>query len=95
MKHGLRLESTVSMRLPFIGPRQTVSVTLHDGTTASIPNPFTMPNSVFTLATMNSVDKSVAPLDAALRRRFHVIELMPDFSSQLRMVAANAQLMLA
>jgi 5-methylcytosine-specific restriction protein B len=27
---------------------------------------------------MNSVDKSIAPLDSALRRRFHIINLAPD-----------------
>lgn len=36
------------------------------------------PLRLYTLATMNSVDHSVAPLDAALRRRFEIVELMPD-----------------
>jgi 5-methylcytosine-specific restriction protein B len=30
---------------------------------------------------MNSVDKSVAPLDAALRRRFDVVPLLPDLEA--------------
>lgn len=88
-RDGSTTPSTVAMRLPFIGPQQSVSVTLHDGSQRQIPNPFTMPNAVFTLATMNSVDKSVAPLDAALRRRFHVIELMPNFSEQRKLTAAT------
>lgn len=72
--------STVQIRLPFIGPTDVLKVTFGDGDDALVPNPFTMPYAVYTLATMNSVDKSVAPLDAALRRRFHVIALHPDFS---------------
>jgi 5-methylcytosine-specific restriction protein B len=48
------------------------------GHKATVPTPFTMPLNVFTLATMNSVDKSVAPLDAALRRRFYLLNLDPE-----------------
>lgn len=55
-------------------PVRTISVRLpHTGGT------FQMPYHVYTLATMNSVDRSIMPLDAALRRRFHTIELRPDY----------------
>ncbi|MDW8251322.1 MAG: AAA family ATPase [Myxococcales bacterium] len=37
-----------------------------------------VPPNVLVLATMNSADRSTSPLDAALRRRFAVIELHPD-----------------
>lgn len=37
-----------------------------------------VPANVLILATMNSADRSTSPLDAALRRRFAVIELHPD-----------------
>ena len=37
-----------------------------------------MPFHFYTLASMNSVDRSVAPLDSALRRRFQIIEIGPD-----------------
>ena len=37
-----------------------------------------MPRRVYTLASMNSVDKSIAPLDTALRRRFSILNLDPD-----------------
>jgi 5-methylcytosine-specific restriction protein B len=77
---GTQTPSTIALRLPFADANDPILVQWSSGETAEVPNPFTMPAPLFTLATMNSVDKSVAPLDAALRRRFHVVALRPDFA---------------
>lgn len=66
--------TTVSVRLPYLKDGDTIA--LSPGQTVS--NPFSMPTRLYTLATMNSVDRSAAPLDAAIRRRFRVIDLFPD-----------------
>lgn len=44
-----------------------------------IPDRVTFPRSLRILAALNSSDRSVAPLDAALRRRFAIIRVGPDY----------------
>lgn len=60
-------------------PGRTVS--LHLPGRGATSDPFRMPYHLYTLASMNSVDRSVMPLDAALQRRFHIIPLLPDYGA--------------
>lgn len=45
----------------------------------TIPSQITLPSSLKVVAAMNSSDRSVSVLDAAMRRRFSVIEVGPDY----------------
>ena len=58
----------------------TEEIDLPSGGSVRLPNPWFFPREVYTLASMNSVDRTVAPLDSALARRFERIDMFPDLN---------------
>jgi len=87
---GSESTNTIQVRLPYIKPTLPVEVDTGTGK-FTVPNPFTMPRRLYTLASMNSVDKSIAPLDSALRRRFHIINLAPDLVEMAKFFGLKEQ----
>lgn len=73
---GVPAPTTVTVTLPYLSPGEEIDINTSQGA-ETISREFQMPANVFTLASMNSVDKSISPLDTAFRRRFHIINLAP------------------
>ena len=69
--------------LPSVGsdptdPEKTEDLERTGFADVKLPRPWFFPSNLYVLASMNSVDRAVAPLDSALARRFARIEVAPD-----------------
>lgn len=62
------------------GQQKSEPIRRLDGQETELTVPWYFPHHVYLLATMNSVDKSVAPLDSAIGRRFERIDAFPDLN---------------
>ncbi|NHZ91400.1 AAA domain-containing protein [Massilia sp. CCM 8733] len=69
---------TITLTLPYLAPGESINVITAGGAERELHRHFAMPAGLYTLASMNSVDKSIAPIDTAMRRRFHTINLFPS-----------------
>lgn len=67
--------------LPYSELAISVPAEFAEGGDTSVAGRFTLPPNLWIVAAMNSSDRSVAPLDAALRRRFSIVEIPPDYEA--------------
>ncbi|PEL25826.1 AAA family ATPase [Bacillus pseudomycoides] len=84
-----------AMRLPvplndLITVKNATEITLSlDGTDIQLPVPYYLPYPIYIIASMNSVDRAVAPLDSALARRFNKIEYATDYNVLCDVLGVN------
>lgn len=65
--------------LPYADLKLKVSDEFEANGSVEVNPNFTLPPNLWIVAAMNTSDRSVAPLDAALRRRFTIVEMGPDY----------------
>lgn len=80
-QYGVNNEYKLPMPIPelIIENDKTQSVIRMNGEEYKFDCPIYFPYPIYIIASMNSVDKAVAPLDTALSRRFTKIEYNPDY----------------
>ncbi|WP_380680634.1 AAA family ATPase [Salinigranum sp. GCM10025319] len=71
--------STVGITLPQVDEGE--SIRLPGGSDFDVEMPYYFPANMYIVASMNSLDRSTAPLDSALARRFEQIQIRPDYKA--------------
>lgn len=68
---------------------QSAPVDFAEGASRPLPWPYRVPYHVYLIGGMNSLDRSVAPLDTALARRFRRVEARVDYEALRRRLRAQ------
>lgn len=76
-------------------PSFTQEIVLEDGRREGLRRPWFFPQNIYIVATMNSVDRSVAPLDSALGRRFTRVDARCDLELLARELGVDYSLLLS
>lgn len=74
-----------------INQDETEDLLTIDGYDINLPSPYYLPYPIYIIASMNSVDRAIAPLDSALSRRFKKIEYATDYKVLGDLLNVNIQ----
>ncbi|WP_276299384.1 AAA family ATPase [Halorussus lipolyticus] len=72
-------DSSISFTLPQLSEGDPIEDPMGDDSIDDFERPFYLPQQLYIVASMNSLDRSTAPLDSALARRFSQIPFKPDY----------------
>jgi len=79
---------TIPINLTYLGKDDKVKFA---DDTHKISNPYSFPYHIYVIASMNSLDRSVTPIDSALARRFFRINIEPNYDTlQKRLGLSNS-----
>lgn len=71
--------NSISFALPQLSEGDSIEDPICDEPLDIFERPFYLPRQLYIVASMNSLDRSTAPLDSALARRFSQIPFKPDY----------------
>lgn len=77
---GTRSSDTIGLTLPQVNDGDSVEDPM-SGEEFDITLPYEVPQNLYIVAAMNSLDRSTEPLDSALMRRFEQIRVFPDLQN--------------